>query len=488
MAWSAAIALCSLLHATPAVADPLDVDVTADSVSEDAVTHVLRATGHVHASYHDIVVTADALSFDLGTRRGELSGHVQATSPNFALTADDARFDLRANRATLTHFSGHWRQRVQFHGESVDLGPKVFVLQDAFMTPCMNPEPDLGMVAKSIRFYPSENQMNFSAQSVAVQVWGHDVVFLPFFNTTIGPRKNPWNTDFVPAFGFDAFQGFLTSTRLDFSFGNGSRGTIPISFSTGRGVSAAFQHVLALGPGNLSNSVGWDTPWAANRGGLRAMNAYRFGGPLGGRWEMLANYREDMNGQPVSRLPELGWVAPVLNPLGLLTLSPELRLGNLYEETSGVQSLRFRAAVPLNSAVWTPRPWFQSWISANPFFHVYSDRQYGVIQADWLSREPLLPDLILSETGELIRTYGDTPFIYDRQLDAERVRLQLDKGFGARLSTTVMASWSRINQQGPFSIEDLMLAATYNWNCFGITLELHPLILGVDTHFQLLNF
>lgn len=470
------------------MAQKLDVDVTADQVSENAFTHTLRASGHVHARYGNLAVTADELQFNLETRRGELSGHVQAASPDFVVNADDARFDLRAHEATLRHFSGHWRTRAQFHGDTLELGPRVFLLKDAFLTPCMHPQPDLGMVAHAIRYYPTEDAMNLVAQSVAVQVWGHDAVFLPYFATTIGPRKNHWNADFMPTFGFDAYQGFLTSTRLDFSFGQGSRGTIPISLSSGRGLSAAFDHVLALGPGDLSDSVGWDTPWAANRGGLRSLNAYRAGGPWGGRWELVANYREDMNGQPVSRLPELGWLAPVRSYFGVVTIAPELRLGNLYEETSGEQSWRFRAAAPLNSTVWSPAPWFQSWVSAQPFFHAYSADRYGGFQADWLNRQPLLPDLALSETGELIRTYGDTPFIYDRQLDAERVRLELDKSFGSRFSTTLMASWSRLNQQGPFSLEDLMLAGTYNWNCFGFTLALHPLVLGVETHFQLLNF
>lgn len=465
-----------------------EIELTADSIVHDDLAHTVTARGNLIITYGDVRATADTLVFDTEKRQGALSGNVAIVGPTYSMTAEAARFDLLGRTAELQRFSGRWANRAQLSGDSLTVTDTVITLHQGFITPCLSPEPDLRLGAKAIRYFPRAEFLNLAADEVTLQVFDKTVLALPTFSSTVGREKEVWRSDFLPAFGFDAYRGFLSSTRLDFSLGENSRGTIPVTFSTGRGWSAAVEHFLAVGPGELQNTAQVETPWAVSRGGLRMLNGYRFSTRDGSRWDFAADYRADMNGVAVSRLPEAAWIPPALYWRGVLTVNNELRAGYLWEEQTEVKSYRLRWAAPFTTVIWEPVPRWQTWVSGAAFFNRYADSQFGGGVVTWSHRQPLLPDLAFSQALEVQRLGGETPFAHDRQYDTDRIRLGFDKSWGSRLTTGVSASWSRLRQEGNLAIEDVTIGTTYRWNCFSTTLVLRPLVYGVDLNFALLNF
>jgi hypothetical protein len=247
-------------------------------------------------------------------------------------------------------------------------------------------------------------------------------------------------------------------------------------------------HFLAVGPGELQNSVLVETPWAVSRGGLRALNAYRWSTRDGSRWELGADYRADMNGIPVSRLPELVWTPSSLRWPGVATLTNEVRAGYLWEESTDVKSPRFRWAAPLTSVIWEPVPFYQTWLNGMAWVSRYQDSAFYGGNVAWQHREPVAEDLAFSQAIELQRVFGETPFTHDRQYDTDRLRFGVDKVWSSRLSTSLSGSWVRLKQEGSLSLEDVAFTGVYRWNCFSVTLALHPPVYGVDLRFALLNF
>jgi hypothetical protein len=471
----------------PATGVP-ELELTADTVVHDELAHTIRASGNLIVTYGEAIVTADELVFDTVSRRGSLKGPIAVKAPTFSLEAETARFDLVARRAELERFSGRWANRAQVGGAQLTITEDVITMRDGFVTPCQAPEPDLKLGASRLQFYPRAELLNLAAEGVTLQVWDRTVLAVPAFSSTIGQDKEAWRSDFLPRFGFDAYHGFLTSTRLDFSLGENSRGTIPVTFSTGRGWTAAVEHFLAVGPGELQNTAQFETPWAVSRGGFRFLNAYRFSTKDGSRWDLALDHRADMNGIPVSRLPDVAWVPPSLQWPGVVTVSSELRAGYLIEEPTEMKTYRLRWAAPFSTVIWQPLPFWQTWVSGMAFANRYQDSQYGGGVVGWQHRQPILPDFALTEGLELQRVYGETPFAHDRIYDTERLRLGIEKDWGARFSTRAGVAFSRVHQATEFSLEDMTLGATYRWNCFSFNLNLRPVVYGVDFNMQLLNF
>lgn len=468
------------------VPDAQELAVQADVMDYDDVHQVFNARGHVVVDRPDLHVEAAAMHVDLRTRHGALEGPIHVTGGGFDLMAASATFDLAANQASLLKFTGHWGSRAQFAGEQLDLGPRIFKLQSAWITSCMAPRPDLQLAARNFRYFPQGERMDLAGDGVALRVWDHDLITLPHFNATL--KAHPEHTSnfdalgLFPAFGFDIYRGFLTGTRLDFSLGENSRGSVPIEFSTGRGLSGGIEHALDLGPGEVHNGIYLENPWADGRGGLRATNAYVWTTRNGGHLELDTDYRADLNGLAVHRLPDISYTFPSMRLAHFLHVQMEARAGYLWEESSGQQATRLRWAATCDTPIWTPLPGVHSWISASPFFNHYIFQPFGGFTSGWNNNQDWGHGLSTSQTVEFNRVYGQTPFIHDRQYDAERLRLGLNEDWFPALTTSAAASWSRINQMGDFSIEDVSISNTYRWYCFGFSLVLHPIVWGVDVH------
>jgi hypothetical protein len=483
--------LCALaaLSGGPAwAADDLEeIELSADQTSYDELAKTIEAHGHVVVTRQGVRFEAGALSLDLKTRKGILRGPVHVIGGPFDVLAESATFDLALEEADLKGFTGHWGTRAKFAGEHLTLGLGVFAVDRGWVTNCLAPEPDLRIAAKNFRFYPRGERMNLAGEGVALRVWEHDLLTLPYFNTTIDAshRDSGPELDFstlFPAMGFDVYRGFLTGTRFDFSLGNGSRGSIPINFSSGRGWSAGIEHALQLGPGEISNAVNVETPWATGRGGLKLQNQYSWAPRFGGRLEVNADYRADMNGQPVHRIPDVVYNFAPLDAGRLLAIHNEVRAGYLWEESSGQQATRLRWAATCDTPVWTPLPGWRTWISTTPFVNHYIFQSFSGVASGWNHGQDWGYGLTTSQVAEFARVFGATPFIHDRQYDAERLRLGLNENWNPAFTTGVAASWSRVNQMGDFSIEDIAMTNTYRWNCFGLAFTLHPLIYGVEVH------
>jgi hypothetical protein len=462
--------------------EPLTIEADRTTYLEDG--QVVDAVGHVRVEHLGVLLQCEALHLDLRTRKGTMTGPVLVKGGPFEVEAAGASFDLDAKLADLSDFRGHWADRAQFAGDRLLVGTKVFQLERGWVTNCLAPQPDLQLVARTFRYFPEALDQNLAGEGVALRVFGHDLLTLPYFNATVGKDQR---TDFdagalFPAFGFDAYRGFLTSTRFDFSLGENSRGSVPVEFTTGRGWTAGIEHSLGLGPGELHNGVEVQTPWATGRGGVSVLNAYTWPLRDGSQLELDGDYRAFLNGQPVHRLPDLGWQPPTLNAFGLVAIRPELRAGYLWEESSGQQATRFRLASSLDTPVWAPLPGWTTSLNLSPWLHHYVFTPFAGFTSAWNLRQDWGHGLATNQAAELARVYGQTPFIFDRQYDAERLRLGLTMDWSPALFTGVSGSWSRINQAGPFSVEDIAVTNTYRWNCFGFSLVLHPLVWGVETH------
>jgi hypothetical protein len=497
LAWAAALVIVHLaagaasaapaaaLTLAPAADEP--VELAADRLEVDEATGVLTANGHVVLERPGFRLEAEALRYERATGRGEVAGPLRLRGEGFEVDAERATFDLTARVADMYAFKGRWGSRAQFAGNRLRLSDDLIELEGAAGTTCLHPEPDLLLTARRFRYYPRAQTLNFTGSGVALKAFGREILTLPELNTTVDDKEKPgFDAWAFPAFAFDAYQGFLTSTKFDFTFGESSRGAIPVVVSTGRGLSAGIEHALGVGPGEVLNAVRYETPWATGQGGLRAQNGYQWRSRDGSRFEVSADYRANINEQAVHRLPEASWVLPSYR-LGPFSYQSEVRAGYLWEESTNVQATRVRVAAPFGSPVWEPLPGWNTWITGSPWAHHYGFTHYWGGVLDWNNRQAVLPDLALTQTLETVRVDGETPFVHDRLIGADRVRLAVDKNWGPRVSTGLYGVWSRLHNAGPLLIEDVGLATTYRWNCFSLQVTLRPLVWGVDTRFQMLE-
>ena len=472
--------------AAPVAGEP-PIDLAADVLTMDEATGVLTARGHVVLERPGMRLEAEALRYDRKAGKGEVAGPLRLSGAQFEVEAERATFDLTARSAELFAFRGRWGRRGQFQGLRLKLSEDLVELESAAGTTCMHADPDLSLAAKRFRYYPRAERLNFTASGVALHAFGRELLTLPELNTTLDEKERPgFDSWLFPAFAFDAYQGFLTSTRLDFTFGEASRGSIPIVFSTGRGISAGIEHALGVGPGEVVNSAKYETPWATGQGGFRLGNGYTFRGRDGSRYEIAADYRANINEQPVHRLPEASWILPS-HRLGPLSYQSELRGGYLWEESTNVQATRVRWHAPFQTTIWQPFGGWHTWVSGAAFANHYGFTHFVGSQVAWNHRETLPWGLALTQVLETVRVDGQTPYVHDRLIGADRLRLMVDKDWGPRLSTGVNTSWSRLLNQGPLLIEEIGLATTYRWNCFSLQVTLRPLVWGVDTRFQMLE-
>lgn len=470
----------------PPAAD-VPIDLQADRLEMDEAGQVLTATGHVVLEREGLRLEAEALRYERRTGRGEVAGPLRLLGPTFEVEAERATFDLAARVAELYAFKGRWARRGQFQGLRLRLAEDLIELESARGTTCLHADPDLALAARRFRYYPQARLLNFTASGVALHAFGRELVALPELNTTLDDKQRPGFDDWIfPAFAFDAYQGFLTSTRFDFTFGEGSRGAIPIVFSTGRGISAGIEHALGVGPGEVLNSAKYETPWATGQGGLRLGNGYTWRGRDGSRYEFAVDYRANLNEQAVHRLPEASWVMPAYR-LGPVSVSPELRAGYLWEEATNVQATKLRAVAPFQTAIWMPLRGYQTWVDGAAFANHYGFTRMAGGVVTWHHREDLPFGLGLSQGLETVRVDGETPYVHDRLIGADRLRLGFDRNWGPRFTTIVAGSWSRLYHQGPLLPEELGITGIYRWNCFSLALTVRPLVWGVDTRFQLLE-
>ena len=487
-AWLGASLPVQAAPLTPAVpTEDAPIDLAADRLEMEEATGVLTARGHVVLMRGGLRLEAEALRYDRKSGRGEITGPLRLQGETLEVTAERATFDLTARSAQLYDFKGHWGRRGQFVGTRLSLSEDLIELDAAAGTTCMHPDPDLTLVARRFRFYPRAERLNFTASGVALHAFGRDLISLPELNTTLDEREQPgFDSWLFPAFAFDAYQGFLTATRFDFTLGEGSRGTVPIIFSTGRGLSAGIEHALGVGPGEVVNSAKYETPWATGQGGVRVGNGYTWRGRDGSRYEIAADYRANINEQAVHRLPEASWMMPS-HRLGPLSYQSELRGGYLWEESTNVQATRLRWNAPFQTTIWQPLAGYNTWLSGAGFANHYGYTHFWGGLVAWNHRETLPWGLALTQVIETVRVDGQTPYVHDRLIGADRLRLMVDKDWGPRLSTGVNTSWSRLLNAGPLLIEEIGLSTTYRWNCFSLQVTVRPLIWGVDTRFQLLD-
>jgi hypothetical protein len=463
--------------------DDQQLEFSADRTTYLEDGQVVDAEGHVLIEHLGVRLQAEAMHLDLRTRTGTLKGPILVQGGPFEVQAEGATFDLTSRLAELTGFKGHWADRAQFAGDRLVIGPHVFQLEHGWVTNCMAQQPDLQLVARTFRYYPDAVTQNLAGEGVGLRVFGHDLFALPYFNTTVG-KDQDHDLDagnLFSAIGFDAYRGFLTSTRFDFSLGENSHGSVPVEFTSARGWTAGIDHVLDLGPGSVHNAVQFQTPWVDGRGGVTVLNGYTWPLADGSALELDGDYRAMLNGQPVHRMPDVAWLPPTLGLSGF-SLHQEVRGGYLWEEGTGQQATRLRWASSLDSPVWSPLPGWQTWVNASPWVHHYVFTPFAGFTSAWNHHQDWGHGFQTTQAVEFARVYGATPFVFDRQYDAERLRLGATVDWSPAFFTAVGGSWSRINQTGAFSVEDVTVANTYRWNCFGFTLVVHPLVWGVETH------
>ncbi|MEB3330242.1 MAG: hypothetical protein VKQ33_13520 [Candidatus Sericytochromatia bacterium] len=475
--------------ATAAPTPPGPVTIEADRLALDEQANRLEASGHVVIGYGRLRVEASRLLYDRRRGSGRLEGPIRARGLLFELGARAAEFHTGEGWADLLDFTGRWADRGRFWGRRLRLSEALIELEDARAAACPHQDPDLVLLARRFAFDPRSRQANLLMQGLSLKASAATLLTLPEWRAHLDDRHHAGLDGWVlPSLGFDAYQGWMSGTRLPFNLGAGSLGSLEVLATTGRGLASGLQHALRLGPGELGNTVRYEAPWATGQGGLRALNHYTWRGLTGGTVEVAGDYRANLNEAAVHRLPELTAISPAWVLTGVGSLRPELRAGYLWEELSGVRAWRGRLAAALSSDPWKPLTGCRTWAVASPWGALYAGHgHFAGLQAALHARQQLGNDTSLTGMLETVRTTGATPMLHDRLVAADRLRLGAEHRWHPRISTRAEAAWSRLMHEGPWLPEDALLVGTYRWNCFALDVTLRPLIGGVDARFRLLE-
>ncbi|MEB3223930.1 MAG: hypothetical protein VKS61_17785 [Candidatus Sericytochromatia bacterium] len=473
--------------AAPVIVGAVSID--ADRLILDEGTGRLEAEGHVVIARGDLRVQARKLVYDRRRGTGRLEGPLKALGLQFELEAQGAEFHTGEGWADLLAFKGRWADRGRFWGRRLRLSESLIELEAASAAACTHDEPDLLLEARRFAFDPRTREANLVMQGLSLRASVATLLSVPEWRARLDDSHHAGFDGWVlPSLGFDAYQGWLSGTRLPFNLGPGSTGSLEFLATTGRGLASGLQHALRLGPGEVSNAVRYETPWATGQGGLRALNRYTWRGEVGGHLELAGDYRANLNETAVHRLPELTATSPTLTLSNWLSLTPEVRAGYLWEELSAVRTLRGRVAASCTTGTWEPLPGWRTWGVAAPWAAHYTEHgHFTGVQAAWHAREQLSADTSVTQMLETLRTSGATPMIHDRLIAADRLRLGLEHRWHPRVSTRVEGVWSRMLNEGPWLPEDALLVGTYRWNCFALDVTLRPLVGGFDTRFRLLE-
>jgi hypothetical protein len=481
-----------LALAAPVAAAPVtlgSVTIDADRLVLDERTGRLEADGRVVIGRGDLRVEARKLVYDRRRGTGHLEGPIRALGLLFELEAQAADFHTGEGWADLLDFRGRWASRGRVWGKRLRLSEALIELEEASAAACTHESPDLLLLARRFAFDPRSRQANLLMQGLSLKASSATLLALPEWRARLDDRHHAGFDGWVlPSLGFDAYQGWMSGTRLPFNLGADSLGSLEVLATTGRGLASGLQHALRLGPGELGNSVRYEAPWATGQGGLRALNRYTWRGLSGGSVELAGDYRANMNETAVHRLPELTAISPAWVLPGLGSVRPELRAGYLWEEVSGIRTWRGRLAAGLWTDTWEPLTGWRTWAVASPWGAHYAEHgHFAGLQAAWHARQQLGGDMTVTQMLETVRTTGATPMIHDRLIAADRLRLGLENRWHPRVSTRLEATWSRLLHQGPWLPEDAVLVGTYRWNCFALDVTLRPLVGGVDTRLRLLE-
>ncbi|MEB3197931.1 MAG: hypothetical protein VKP62_12085 [Candidatus Sericytochromatia bacterium] len=467
--------------------------IEADVLREEGLSGDLVASGHVRLSWQSGKARAEHLTYRRRGGQANLRGEVQLATPDLVANAEEAQVDLIQSRVTMRRYRAVWQDRRQARGERLQISPTEVILSDTHAAACPHTEPDLLVSGRQFRFNPQDERQGLEIQDPGLELWGRPLLRLPGLKVPLTPRDQRRHASLAgPTLGFDPYLGLITSGRVDFSPDPQAHISLPLSYATGRGLQASVEHHTQLANLGVTNLLRYETPWATGQGGPRAANAWNWELGAQGDCSLTVDYRANLNEIAVHRFPEATWRAAAWTLPGQLSLRPTAQTGFLWEEWSQAGAWRTRLEWEGKTPAWAPLGGWQSECRLAPWLNHYAASEasgwFAGWRASWHLQQRVSEGLMLSETLESVRTFGQTPLLHDRLLAAERLRFEMTHQPAPRWRYGIQGAISQVLQAGPWLPEDLGLHVSHQWNCFALSVVWRPLLQGVETRLVSLDF
>lgn len=486
--------LLPFLLATPAFAQKAEtLEIYADRLESEG--NILTATGRVVVLYENATLNADFLRFNQDDKTGLAEGSVTLRQNGSSFETDRLSFDLENRTADVGRFSGIFANEGRFRGNSLSLSPKLWKATGTSFIPCFGGDP-FRFRSRALLYYPEEKKSNLVLDRMSFEVGGIPILVLPTFAWTIGEERPARKLfEFQPQAGYNAYEGFYAQGTVPYRLSPSSYGTIPVRYSTNRGVYAGIEHVHSIDERNeIRGNASYQTPWQENSpwlGGPRANLIGRHTYSGGGDLEGVLGYRSDISGLAVSRAelssrsPMWGW--------GPFRTQFQGSLGGYHEDSFGTINQSPRAL--LREDTWYPTPFaggnlsLYQWMSGS----IYPDdlSLMTLAGARWDREWRLLGGFVGTDFH---RIRGESPFTFDKSLPFDRVygglglwvhqnwRLAADASY----SRTLPSTYSDLDLG--WGLSDLGLGIDFRAPCISWQFRLQPLIRGFRFEYQFSKF
>lgn len=491
------------------VAAEVPLEFTADRLEVDeGGDGYMTAAGQVRIEYQGIVVRAEHLAFDRRTLKGTANGNVRFDFGDYHLKATLLDFDLGQGTARALDYQAIIEKQGWFGGSRLFLTRTLAVSEDARISPCTQEDPGYWLAADRFEWYPQAKNWNLRGQWVRLVVSDVTVFMLPFFAATIGEEARKVKFELPESkidatVGLDGAQGLFIDSQARYELTPDLAGTLPLRVMSNRGLSIGINQPFPtrLGEARLNANYTQHWPWfydqklvdwgrqgmhanlnlAHDWGGARTTVDFGYRVDVGFRSDTA--YQVDPGGNPIYRLPEINTSWPAVT-LGPVALSPSLRMGYVFEESSKAGAGVLAGGLGFNVAPWTPAPWWSSSFYGGTGSSYYlSDRSQSVLFLGLNNAQQWSPDFSTSfslESQPVLTTASGSPFNYDRTSGFDRVGLGANLHVFGPWSLGAGSFWARSHDPkkqlslADFALGDLWFSVRYNVNCLGLGVTFRP--------------
>jgi LPS-assembly protein len=439
-------------------AEPVPMNVQADSVNLDLERDTTEATGHAQLTHGDIVLKADRITADRKSGDVLASGHLSLEQKGRRIEGDTLTYNFLSQRGAL---QSAWirEQGVIIRGERIDFSPLEVAAHHAYFTTCDKPKPDYSLSADEITLTAAQAAPGKQPQSgrltlsrARVTYHGRRLFALPHYSTTVG-QIGQQSTSPFPSTGFDRDDGPYAALSYNLSR-PGSPNIIAFSYrlTTSRGVRGHLRFERDSGP--LQLSAAYVRREAVTDRELRP-DDFSTG---------LANVM-------VNREPEVRALIPSLPAGRSLSLRTELTAGSYSETQISSVIPRARADRISGSALLTYAPYRIS--HSLSLSHAIGWRESAYSTGQDFSIRFLRHSIAYSPSGpaQVAFSYitrrgsGTTPFFFDRI----EVGRELLSDMRYRVSPIWRVRVVSLYDLGRHDVRDMILSVTRTVHCLDYT-------------------